>query len=839
MPRILQCNLNRSRQAQDHLLQLMAEYNAGLAAISEPNNVPDNNKWLRAADNFESAAILWRKCKGHFSPMSALERGNFYCSIKWNNLVIVSCYIPPKYDLSIFRAFLNDLQVLVNLYNKFPILLLGDFNSRFSDWDRGITNARGRLLYDWTNDSDLSVLNKDFTPTCVRAQGKSVVDLVIGNRLALNLGLRCTVEINAVTLSNHRLILIEYEESQSRKLFSRINNKFPRWNYNKMDADLLNTASIFQNWSFHYEIQPSILKLEHRINSDLKEVADISMPRNSGSLIESFYWWNTELSDLRKIVQKNRRILSRTKKKRIDYFINEAYKEYKKSLNSFRFHIRKAKSNAWNELLANINEDPWGLSYKIALNKLKPVSHPVCESLSCEVIDKIIDTLFPCDVENNTNEEEIPIIWQDDLQVTRLEVKKALEKVKGNKKASGPDGILGGVLASVSGEFWGIWSFCFTACLREEIFPASWKISKLVLLKKKEGESDNPRIYRPICLLNEIGKLFERIVVHRLHEHLELTGGLSSYQFGFRMGKSTIDAIGAVKQAIQEELRAGRVTIAVSLDIVNAFNTIPWGVIKRAMNSLEFPSYLRRIISAYLTDRWLVFVDREGKINKKPVSRGVPQDSALGPTLWNIGYNSVLCTQLPDFCRIFGYADDTLVLGSGDSFEEAAYAANYATVLITREISRVGLEISAEKTQITCFPLSAIPDRGGMLYIKNRGIAVSRNIKYLGLLLDGDFCFLPHFVYISGKVDKTIRLMNSILPNCRGPNEKRKKLYLSVVLSIILYGAPVWHAEFRRSNEAKTIINRLMRRISQRVCGVFRRGSAALIAQFHMLQLCY
>jgi len=77
-------------------------------------------------------------------------------------------------------------------------------------------------------------------------------------------------------------------------------------------------------------------------------------------------------------------------------------------------------------------------------------------------------------------------------------------------------------------------------------------------------------------LLDEVGKLFERVLVARLVAHLEQVGpDLSDRQYGFRGGRSTIDAILRVKALAEESAQDGGVLIAVSLDIKNAFNILP------------------------------------------------------------------------------------------------------------------------------------------------------------------------------------------------------------------------------------------------------------------------
>jgi hypothetical protein len=50
----------------------------------------------------------------------------------------------------------------------------------------------------------------------------------------------------------------------------------------------------------------------------------------------------------------------------------------------------------------------------------------------------------------------------------------------------------------------------FTRCLRAGVYPRTWQTTRLVLLRKKSRPPDSPSAYRPICLLDEIGKLFKR-----------------------------------------------------------------------------------------------------------------------------------------------------------------------------------------------------------------------------------------------------------------------------------------------------------------------------------------
>ena len=70
-----------------------------------------------------------------------------------------------------------------------------------------------------------------------------------------------------------------------------------------------------------------------------------------------------------------------------------------------------------------------------------------------------------------------------------------------------------------------------------------------MLIGKGKGPADAPSSYRPLCMLNTAGKLLEKLVRPRLQAAIRAAGDLSEREYGFRTGRSTIDAIKEVVKA--------------------------------------------------------------------------------------------------------------------------------------------------------------------------------------------------------------------------------------------------------------------------------------------------
>lgn len=103
-------------------------------------------------------------------------------------------------------------------------------------------------------------------------------------------------------------------------------------------------------------------------------------------------------------------------------------------------------------------------------------------------------------------------------------------------------------------------------------------------------------------------------------------------------------------------------------------------------------------------------------------------------------------------------------------------------------------------------------------------------MKYFGIQVDNRWTFSDHFRLVESKVNKVLRALNKLMSNLRGPDERRRRLYGSVVLSIILYGAPIWDDAVKSSRLLGKLVS-LQRSLAQGIISSYRTvsGDAACL----------
>jgi hypothetical protein len=83
------------------------------------------------------------------------------------------------------------------------------------------------------------------------------------------------------------------------------------------------------------------------------------------------------------------------------------------------------------------------------------------------------------------------------------------------RKGSGPDGIQNIIWQHLPRSVFKFIAKIFNRSLELNYFPAQWKVAKIIILPKPGKDHTSPLNYRPISLLNSLGKLFEKIILKR------------------------------------------------------------------------------------------------------------------------------------------------------------------------------------------------------------------------------------------------------------------------------------------------------------------------------------
>jgi hypothetical protein len=813
----------------------MAEWDIELAVVADPYAVPPTDPRWRG-DTVGSVAIVIGGGSA-VPPLAFLEAGEGYVACQWGGRAVIGVYIPPSISLGGFEGRLEEMAGVVRRMHPGWVLVAGDFNAKSRDWGSSVTDTRGEMLGDWVAELGLHTLNRGFVPTFVGPRGSSVIDVTFGSAPAYE-EVRGWAVSGEETLSDHRYIVMEISPPGHPRGMGAggggAGYSPPRWALKRLDGDMAYAAAVAKAW----EAPPEEVDVEEEaawFREAMTQICDASMPRRGArgpTKRRAVYWWSAEIAALREECNSARRRYTRARRWRNRDVEEEARRHdvYRGRRRSLQAAIAKAKSGAWGELLGTLEGDPWGRPYRIVRDKLRRVGPPTAETLEPGFLGEVVDTLFPADPAEEARPpvdprvmEESPA-WSEDLEISEEELNRAVDRMRRRNTAPGPDGIPGRVWSIALPVLGERLRQLFNGCLRYGKFPTLWKEAGLVLIPKAGKPPDDPSAQRPICVIPEEAKLLERVIAARLTSHMAEVGpDLERCQFGFRPRRSTVGAIRRLRSFADKAVSQGRVAMAISLDVANAFNSLPWEKIREGLRRKRIPPYLERVVWAYLSGRVVVCRDRDGGCIRRVVSRGVPQGSALGPILWDIGYDFVLALRPPAGVSLTCYADDTLVAVFGGDWREVWRRAVLGVELVLRRIRLLGLKVALAKTEAIWFggPREKGPRRSHVM-VEGTRVEVKSQMKYLGLILDSRWSFRPHFEWMATRLGPATMALSRLMPNLGGPSERVRRLYMGVVRSIAMYGAPVWCDALMASAANAKLLHREQRKMAIRVARAYR-----------------
>lgn len=80
-------------------------------------------------------------------------------------------------------------------------------------------------------------------------------------------------------------------------------------------------------------------------------------------------------------------------------------------------------------------------------------------------------------------------------------------------------------------------------------------------------------MWKAICLINTIAKVYEILIEDKLIREIEERGNLANSQYGFRKGRSTVKAIEKVLEFSRKHM--SKLCIMLTLEVKNALNLHP------------------------------------------------------------------------------------------------------------------------------------------------------------------------------------------------------------------------------------------------------------------------
>jgi len=395
--------------------------------------------------------------------------------------------------------------------------------------------------------------------------------------------------------------------------------------------------------------------------------------------------------------------------------------------------------------------------------------------------------------------------------VTSQEIGHILWHLKTRKSAHDREGITFGLVRMASVQWTEVLASLMTAILRNEVrIPPLWKSARVVLIPKRGSDG-----HRPISILSSFGKLLEAVVAGRLWPRVGADRPAMPQQFGFRSGRSAIDACWLI--AVRDQ-RADAPLFTVTLDMKKAFDSCPWEGVLQNLPGHGYPRWFCILMQDWLSGH-VRYLDVPG-VQDSPikVSRGVPQGGVLSPTLFNVWLDSLIFlvnSRQPDV-EVIAYADDvTLVSRSLPALQSAldvawAWAGEHKVVWNPGKSFATTLGKGRRRFQVTL---------GGV------ALEWKRQVTILG----NTFSASRHAPYLAASREAMARetlqrLSRSLTPAAGCPPRASGIVMSQVLLAQLLYGCEIFPVR-KSSEQVWNVAARV-------ILGAFKSDSASRMRHF-------
>ncbi|GBO45706.1 putative RNA-directed DNA polymerase from transposon X-element, partial [Araneus ventricosus] len=370
-----------------------------------------------------------------------------------------------------------------------------------------------------------------------------------------------------------------------------------------------------------------------------------------------------------------------------------------------------------------------------------------------------------------------------------LEIQAIIKKIN-PKKATGPDGIPNKALKMIPPNLLTCITKVFNKCLLHHYFPPSWKIAHVLMFPKPGQNHKLPGNYRPISLLSNLGKIYEKVILARLKEHCSDLQIIPDEQYGFRPNHGCVHQLLRVTNLITHGFNNKLYTGGVFLDVRKAFDRM-WhnGLIYKLIAN-KLPHYLIDIIILFLLNRTFKVKLNSTLSETGHIKAGTPQGSILSPLLY-----TVYTADFPVNNHITNcfFADDTAILAQGSTTKFVIRTLQRGLIEIEKWCTLWRVAINTDKTRSVMFRKGHPRNNLQSLTFFEEELSWDKEVKYLGLILDSKLTFHSHIKYNTDKFWAKVHVIIPLIGR-KSPLSLNNKvlLFKQILRPILTYASQIW-----------------------------------------------
>jgi hypothetical protein len=381
------------------------------------------------------------------------------------------------------------------------------------------------------------------------------------------------------------------------------------------------------------------------------------------------------------------------------------------------------------------------------------------------------------------------------------------------------DGISSKLLKSISAEISTPICHIFNLSVNTGTFPSRLKKSRTVPIFKAglRTSCDN---YRPISLLSQLSKIFEKIVSVQLVNHLDLNNLLYEHQYGFQRKKSTEHNLIHAFNFIGNALNDNKYCVGVFFDLKKAFDVCSLDILLMKLEKMGIVGNALKWFKSYLSNR-TQFVDIDGNYSlEKIILTCILQGSILGPILFLIYINDL---HLVAKALTVMFADDTFCLKAESDLNLLMDQLNtdINNIAIWFKANKLAVNISKTKYIIFRMKGKKIPNNLAPLVFNeneanmpfnptlitnlerihdNHPDKNCRSYKLLGIYLDEHLTLDHHVSNLVNKLTKSLYCIRAAKNNLN--YKGLRSLYFALIHSHLSY-CPIILSTLSSSNKTK------------------------------------